>query len=170
MTRRRLTRMEQHEIDAELSDAKDLLEAASSAHLAYLGSDGTPRVIPVGIYWTGAEFVVATAETAPKVKALMARPEVALSVDRGGTPGEARALLVRGRAHITFVDGVVEEYLLAARKSMSAEAAAEFEKNCRQMYDRMARIAVTPTWARFYDFNAGRLPRFLQELAERNMS
>ncbi len=162
--------MQQHEIDTELSDANDLLDATSSAHLAYVGRDGTPRAIPVGVYWTGSEFVVATAETAPKVKALTARPDVALTVDRGDTPGDARALSVRGRAEITIVDGVVEEYLLAARKSMGEEAAAEFEKNCRQMYDRMARIAISPTWARFYDFNVGRMPRFLQELAERNMS
>jgi hypothetical protein len=36
------------------------------------------------------------------------------------------------------------------------------------MYDRMARIAITPRWARFYDFGAGRLPHFLQVLAERS--
>jgi nitroimidazol reductase NimA-like FMN-containing flavoprotein (pyridoxamine 5'-phosphate oxidase superfamily) len=162
--------MEQHEIDAQLSEAQALLDATSSAHLAYVAKDGTPRTMPVGFYWTGNQFIVATAETAPKVKALMARPDVAMSVERGDTPGDARALSVRGRAEITIIDGVVEEYLLAARKSMGAEAAAEFEKNCRQMYDRMARIAITPTWAQFYDFNVGRMPRFLQELAQRNMS
>jgi hypothetical protein len=26
------------------------------------------------------------------------------------------------------------------------------------------------TWVRYYDFGAGRLPRFLQDLAERNRS
>jgi hypothetical protein len=34
------------------------------------------------------------------------------------------------------------------------------------MYDQMARIAITPRWVRYYDFGAGRMPRFLQELAE----
>jgi hypothetical protein len=58
----------------------------------------------------------------------------------------------------------------AARKTMDAEAAAQFEQNCREMYDQMARIAITPRWVRFYDFGAGRMPRFLQELAERNRS
>jgi hypothetical protein len=77
---------------------------------------------------------------------------------------------VRGRVEITIVEGVVEEYLAAARESMDADAAAEFERNCRQMYDRMARIAITPTWARYYDFGVGRMPRFLPELAERNTS
>lgn len=164
--------MEQHVIDAELAEpgAQDLLEASSSAHLAYVAADGTPRVIPIGYYWTGTEFVLATAATAPKVTALQANPEVALSVDGGNTPGDARALSVRGRANITIVDGLVSEYLAAARKSMGDEAAAEFEKNCRALYDRMARIAITPTWVRFYDFGAGRLPGFLQDLAARASS
>lgn len=67
---------------------------------------------------------------------------------------------------MTIVDGVVEEYLTAARKSMDAKAAAQFEQNCRKMYDQMARIAITPSWVRYYDFGAGRFPRFLQDLAE----
>jgi hypothetical protein len=48
--------------------------------------------------------------------------------------------------------------------------AAAFEKNCREMYDQMARIAVVASWVRFYDFGAGRMPGFLKELAERNRS
>jgi predicted nucleotidyltransferase len=35
---------------------------------AYNGSDGCPRVIPIGFYWNGNEIVVCTAATAPKVK------------------------------------------------------------------------------------------------------
>jgi Pyridoxamine 5'-phosphate oxidase len=160
--------MEREEIDGELSAAEELLASTSAAHLAYVGKDGTPRVVPVGYFWTGTEFVVSTAATAPKVAALSARPDVALSIDSGDTPGSARALSVRGRASIGIVDGVVEEYLAAARKSMDADAAAEFEQAVRGMYDRMARIAITPDWARFYDFGAGRMPRFLQELAARS--
>jgi len=53
---------------------------------------------------------------------------------------------------------------------MDAQAAAEFERNVRAMYDQMARIAITPRWVRYYDFGAGRMPRFLQELAEQNQS
>ena len=164
--------MEQHVIAAELSapGAQELLAATSSAHLAYSAEDRTPRVIPVGYFWTGAEFVIATAATAPKVAALKTRPDVALAIDGGDTPGQARALSVRGRATVEIVDGVVPEYLAAARKSMGAEAAAEFEKNCRAMYDQMARIAIVPSWVRFYDFGAGRMPKFLRELAERNGS
>jgi Pyridoxamine 5'-phosphate oxidase len=144
-----------------------MLAATSAAHLAYNAGDGTPRVIPVG-FWTGTEFVISTATTSPKVAALKARPDVALSIDGGDTPGQARALSVRGRASVEIIDGLVPEYLAAARKSMGAEAAAEFEKNCCEMYDQMARIAIVPSWVRFYDFGAGRIPAFLKELAKRN--
>ena len=161
--------MEQKEIDDELSmtGAQELLGSTSAAHLAYIGQDGTPRVIPVGFFWTGDHFVIATATTSPKVTALSVRPDVALTIDGGDTPDQARALSIRGRASVEIVDGVVAEYLAAARKSMSAEGAAQFEQNCRAMYDQMARIAITPSWVRYYDFGAGRMPRFLQELAAR---
>ncbi|ROS73601.1 pyridoxamine 5'-phosphate oxidase family protein [Cellulomonas sp. PhB143] len=159
--------MDQHEIDSELASARELLDSTSAAHLAYTASDGSPRVVPVGIWWTGEELVVSTAATAPKVAALTARPEVAVAIDAGDSPAGARSLSVRGRADIRIVDGVVEEFLAAARKSMTPEAAAEFENGCRAMYDRMARIAITPRWARYYDFGTGRVPKFLQELAER---
>jgi nitroimidazol reductase NimA-like FMN-containing flavoprotein (pyridoxamine 5'-phosphate oxidase superfamily) len=164
--------MEQHVIAAELSEpgAQELLAAKSSAHLAYNAEDETPRVVPVGFFWTGTEFVIATATTSPKVSALEARPDVSLSIDGGATPEQTRALSVRGRARIETVDGPVPEYLAAARKSMGAEEAAAFEENCRKMYDQMARIAIVPNWVRFYDFGAGRMPKFLKELAERNLS
>jgi hypothetical protein len=127
-------------------------------------------LIPVGFYWTGDQVVISTATTSPKVTALSAHPDVSLAIDAGDTPDEARALSIRGRANVEIVDGVVEEYLAAARKTMDAEAAAEFEQNVGGMYDQMARIAITPHWVRYYDFGAGRMPRFLQELAERNRS
>jgi nitroimidazol reductase NimA-like FMN-containing flavoprotein (pyridoxamine 5'-phosphate oxidase superfamily) len=164
--------MERHEIDNELSatGARELLESTSAAHLAYIGNDGTPRVIPVGFFWTGDEFVISTATTSPKVAALSVHPEVALAIDAGNAPDQARALSVRGRATVEIVDGVVKEFLAAARRSMDADAAAEFEQNVRRMYDQMARIAIAPTWVRYYDFGAGRMPRFLQELAAQNKS
>jgi Pyridoxamine 5'-phosphate oxidase len=164
--------MNRGDIEAELSmtGAQELLTSTSAAHLAYIGKDGTPRVIQVGFFWTGDQAVVATATTAPKVAALSARPDVALVIDGGDTPDQARALSIRGRAQVDIVDGVVPEYLTAARTTMDAHAAAEFERNVRGMYEQMARIAITPHWVRYYDFGAGRMPRFLQELAEQQQS
>ena len=110
--------MDRHEIDEELAvaGARELLASGSAAHLAYTGTDGTPRVIPVGFWWTGDDVVVSTATTSPKVEAIRARPEVALSIDVGDTPAGARALSIRGLASVEIVDGVVPEYLAAARK------------------------------------------------------
>jgi Pyridoxamine 5'-phosphate oxidase len=160
--------MKQHEIEDELAStgAQQLLTTTSVARLAYVAGDGTPRVVPIGFYWTGAEIVVSTAATAPKVAALAAAPEVALTIDSGDTPGDARSLSVRGRADIRIVDGVTEEYIASARKAMDAETVAQFEQGCRAVYDQMARIAITPHWARYYDFGAGRVPKFLRELLE----
>lgn len=155
-------------IATELADAAELLAGTTMGHLAYVADDGTPRALPVGFYWTGEEFIVSTATTAPKVAALSERPEVALTIDAGGTPGSAKSLSVRGRAEVTIVDGVVPEYLAASRQSMDAESAAEFEKNVRKVYPQMARIAIQPIWVRYYDFGSGRVPKFLADLIAEN--
>ncbi len=162
--------MEQQDIDNELSQpgARDLLTSPQLAHVAYLGPDGTPRVIPIAFFWTGEQVVVCTAATAPKVAALSARPDVALTIDAGETPDQARSLSIRGQASVEIVDGVPAEYLAGAGKFLGDQALAAFEQNCRQLYDQMARIAITPGWVRYYDFGGGRMPRFLLDLAERS--
>jgi nitroimidazol reductase NimA-like FMN-containing flavoprotein (pyridoxamine 5'-phosphate oxidase superfamily) len=152
--------------ELEQDGARDLLENATLLRLAYNGLDGLPRVIPIGFFWNGTGIVMCTAVTAPKVRALAARPGVALTIDVGSSPSEARSLLIRGVAEIEIVPGVAEEYLAASRKTLDATQFAGFKEAVTGMYPEMARISVTPTWARFYDFGAGRLPRFLRELAE----
>jgi hypothetical protein len=146
--------MNTQELARELGhpDAQKLL-SGSMARLAYNGHDGFPRVIPVGFYWTGECIVVSTASTSPKARALSSR-----------TPEEAKALLVRGLATLETVDGVTDEYLAAARRSMDESQLAEFERNVRSTYKQMVRISIEPQWARFYDFGAGRLPAFLANL------
>ena len=81
--------MDPQEITEELEHpgARNLLDSATLLRLAYNGSDGFPRVIPIGFYWNGSQIVVCTAATAPKVKALSSRPNVAMTIDLGGTPG-----------------------------------------------------------------------------------
>ncbi len=85
--------MNKQELTRELGHpgARKLL-SGSMARLAYNGPDGFPRVIPVGFYWTGERIVVSTASTSPKARALAFRPEVALTIDTGSTPEEAKAL------------------------------------------------------------------------------
>jgi nitroimidazol reductase NimA-like FMN-containing flavoprotein (pyridoxamine 5'-phosphate oxidase superfamily) len=164
--------MERHDIDEELATAgaQELLTSTGMCHLAYLAKDGTPRVIPVGFYWTGEQVVISTAPSSPKVAALSARANVALTIDAGDTPDQARSLSIRGRASVEIVDGLTDEYVANARRSLDPEMVDEFERNSREMYDQMVRVAITPDWVRYYDFGAGRLPQYLQELAERNRS
>lgn len=160
--------MDRQEIERELAadGAQELLTTARLARLAYLGTDGTPRVVPVGFLWTGSQVVVCTAATAPKVASLTARPDVALTIDAGETPAEARSVTIRGRVDVEIVEGVADEYLAATAKLMDADELARFAEACRALYDRMARITVTPTWARYHNFSAGPVPKFLQDLAD----
>ena len=159
--------MDAQEITRQLEHpgARNLLDSATLLRLAYNGSDGFPRAIPIGFCWNGNQIVVCTAATAPKVTALSSRPNVALTIDVGDTPAEAKALLVRGLASVDIVDGVPDEYLAASRKALGADQLPEFERQVRSMYDQMARISIAPVWARFFDFGAGRMPRFLTKLA-----
>lgn len=166
--------MDAQEVRRELRHpvARELVEHASLAHLAYDGPDGRPRVVPVGFLWNGEQVVVCTATTAPKVRALSERPDVALTIDGGSTPGEAKALSIRGTASVEIVDGVADEYLAMSSKglgeTLGEDGLAEFERNVRKTYDRMARIRIEPRWARCYDFGAGRLPSYLAELVARS--
>jgi hypothetical protein len=160
--------MNDHDVATELAPpkARHLLETATLCRLAYNGTDGRPRVIPIGFHWNGSAIVVATATTAPKVRALSRRPDVAITVDGGATPAEAQSVLLRGRAALETVDGIPPEYLAATTKGMDAGAAAAFEGAVRQMYPAMVRITIEPSWARFFDYGGGRIPQFLAELAE----
>jgi len=152
--------------ELEQPSAQELLTHATLTRLAYNGPDGLPRVIPIGFFWNGDEIVICTAVTAPKVRALSDRPDVALTIDVGDTPATAKALSIRGRASVEIVDGVPSEYIAGSSKGLGEEVIAAFERNVREMYDQMARITIKPRWARYYDFGAGRLPRFLSILAD----
>ncbi|GFG50969.1 pyridoxamine 5-phosphate oxidase [Mycolicibacterium agri] len=157
--------MDTDELHRELHQqgAQDLLNGVS-AHLAYTGTDGYPRVIPVGFLWNGERVIICTATTSPKVAALSARPHVAVAIDAGNTPDGAKSLLLRGVATLDTVDGVPDEYLAQSAKTMDKEQQAVFEREVRRVYPQMVRISIEPTWARFFDYGAGRLPRFLDQL------
>ena len=159
-------RMEARALADELHQpgAQELLHSAPLARLAYNGLDGFPRVVPCGFFWTDGAIVVCTATTAPKAAALAVRPEVALTIDSAGASAAAQSLLVRGTARLDTVDGVADEYLQAAAKTMEGADLAGFEQSVRATYAQMVRISVAPARARFFDFSAGRLPHFLREL------
>jgi hypothetical protein len=155
--------MNRDEVIRALEDpvAQELLESQHVARLAYDGVDGYPRVIPIGYYWNGDQFIVCTATNAPKVAALRANPKVALTIDTETNP--PHILLVRGIADVEIVDGIPSEYLAASRKYIPPEQFKEFETQVVALYPQMARIAITPEWAKILDFET-RLPVAIAEL------
>ncbi len=99
--------------------AQELLGSHIPARLAYTALDGTPRAVSIAFHFTDERFVMATVENAPKVMALRANPDVALTIDTETQP--PHALLVRGTASLTTVEGVPQEYLDANRKMIPAD-------------------------------------------------
>ncbi len=78
--------------------SKELLLSTIPARLAYVWTDGTPRVVPIWFHWNEREFVLATPPKAPKVKALAKNPKVALTIDDNTFPH--KVLMVRGTARL----------------------------------------------------------------------
>ena len=64
------------------------------ARLACVATGGTPRVIPIGIFWNGSEVVMCTTKNARKLKTLQRNPAVALTIDTEVHPPDV--LLLRG--------------------------------------------------------------------------
>jgi PPOX class probable F420-dependent enzyme len=130
--------------------AKELLQSKIPARLAYIWTDGTPRVIPIWFHWNGREFVLATPPKAPKLKALKKNPKVALTIDDNTFPH--KVLMIRGTAHLKPVDGIVPEYATAAERYFGPEQGQAWVNQLRGMVPQMVRITVTPEWVGLLDF------------------
>ncbi|KQY62470.1 MULTISPECIES: pyridoxamine 5'-phosphate oxidase family protein [unclassified Nocardioides] len=145
--------------------AQRLLQSANPARLAYVAPDGTPRVIPIGFEWDGTSIVLGTIPTSAKVAALKANPAVAITIDTSPPTWPPNALLIRGTATLTDVDGVFPEYVEGARKVTPADAFPEWEAGVNALYDTMTRIDITPTWVKIHDFET-RIPQAVEDLAK----
>ena len=66
-----------------------------------------------------------------------------------------------------IVQGIPEEFLAASRKAIPEAQWEEFEQSVRATYAGMARITVTPHWAKILDFET-RLPVAVERLAGNN--
>lgn len=130
--------------------ARQLLQATVPARLAYVALDGTPRVIPILFHWTGAEIVVTSWPDDRKVAALMAHQQAALTIDTSEAP--FKVLSLRGPATVTIVDGLAAECLPTFTRYFGPEGGRAWVERMRQMTDRMARIALRPTWVEVLDF------------------
>lgn len=95
---------------------------------------------------------------AARIRALRAKPAVALTIDTEALPPEV--LLIRGRAEIDEVDGVDPDYALAARRYLGESQAEAYLNEIDRPGTRMARISVLPAWVGVVDF-VTRLPSAL---------
>ena len=139
--------------------AQQLLHSTIPARVAFVWTDGTPRVIPTWFHWTGEEIVMATyiagsdigiRHPAARLAALRANPRIALTIDTNAFPPQT--LTIRGTAKITEVEGLAPEYAAAARRYLGEEAAGPMLASLDQPGTAQARIAVRPDWVGVLDF------------------
>lgn len=130
--------------------AQELLHSKIPARLAYVWTDGTPRVIPIWFHWNGREIVMATPPKAPKLKALAKNPKVSLAIDDNTFPH--KVLLIRGTARLEPVVGIVPEYEACAARYFTAEQAEAWLLQLRKMISSMVRVTVAPEWVGLLDF------------------
>ncbi len=130
--------------------SQQLLQSKIPARLAYIWTDGTPRVVPIWFHWNGKEFVLATPPKAPKLKALAKNPKVALTIDDDNFPH--KVLLVRGTARLEPVKGIVPEYAQAAERYFGTQQGKGWVAQLQTMIQDMVRITITPEWVGLLDF------------------
>jgi hypothetical protein len=132
--------------------SQQLLQSQIPARLAYVWTDGTPRVVPIWFHWNGKEFVLASPLKAPKLKALAKNPKVALTIDNNTFPHSV--LLVRGTARLEAMQGIVPEYALAAERYFGPQQGKAWVGQLGSMIQEMVRITVTPQWVGLLDFQS----------------
>ncbi len=130
--------------------AQELLQSKIPARLAYVWTDGSPRVIPIWFHWNGREVVMGTPPKAPKLKALAKNPQVSLTIDDNSFPH--KVLLVRGTTRLENVQGIVPEYAAAAERYFGAEQGQRWVQQLRGMVSNMVRITIKPEWVGLLDF------------------
>ena len=130
--------------------SREMLHSKIPARLAYVWTDGTPRVVPIWFHWNGREIVMATPPKAPKLKALRKNPKVAVTIDNNEFPH--RVLLLRGSVRLETLKGVVPEYALAADRYFGPEQGPAWVKQMGSMISEMVRITMTPEWVGILDF------------------
>lgn len=130
--------------------SQELLRSKIPARLAYVWTDGTPRVVPIWFHWNGREIIMATPPKAPKLKALAKNPKVSLTIDDNTFPH--KVLLIRGTARLEPVEGIVPEYASAAERYFDAAMAKGWLTQLRTMVSSMVRITITPEWVGLLDF------------------
>lgn len=128
----------------------ELLVSQIPARLAYIWTDGTPRVVPIWFHWNGKEVVMASPPKAPKLKALAKNPKVAITIDSNTFPH--KVLSIRGSVRLQTLNDIAPEYIAASERYFGAEQGEAWVKQLRGMCSSMVRIIMTPEWVGLLDF------------------
>lgn len=146
---------------ANLNDpvAQRLLQSTLPARFAYNWRDGTPRVVPIGFHWNGAEIVLGTPPDAPKMKVLHDGAAVALTIDSDTMP--YKVLLIRGTIRTDTVDGIAPEYAAMSKRVFGEAGGEAWLAQLSPICPAMARVFITPTWVGILDFET-RFPSALE--------
>lgn len=132
--------------------AQELLQAPFPLRLAYVWTDGTPRVVPIGFHWNGSELVIGSPPGAPKVAMLARNPKVAVTIDSNQMP--YHVLLIRGTASVSVHDGIIPEYVAYCKRFFGEEGGKAWVDQITPVVPKMARIAIKPEWVAVQDFVA----------------
>jgi len=130
--------------------SQELLHSKIPARLAYVWTDGTPRVVPIWFHWNGREIVMASPPKAPKLRALAKNPKVSMTIDDNVFPH--KVLLIRGSARLESVEGIAPEYAAAADRYFDRELAESWLSQLRTLISSQVRIIVKPEWVGLLDF------------------
>jgi hypothetical protein len=140
--------------------AQELLQARFPMRLAYVWTDGTPRVVPIGFQWDGKDIIIGSPPGAPKLKALEANPNVAITIDTNVAPWHV--LLIRGSATLTNHEGIIPEYKDYCYRMMGQEGGETWLQQVSALVKTMVRIAIRPEWVGIIDFDK-RLPSAVEK-------
>lgn len=148
--------MEQLPLDDPV--VRSLLDEPNLARLAYIGTDGRPRVVPIWFAYLGGDIIMVTGPRAEKLRALGANPAVALTIDSAKLP--YNVLLVDGDAALEPVEGMAPEYRPIVERYLGAGAEGYLAQLLPRV-KRQVRIRVTPRSWRVFDF-VKRYPKSLR--------
>lgn len=147
--------------------AQRLLQSTIPARVAYIWRDGSPRVIPIGFHWNGAEIVLGTPPDSPKMAVLRDGVKVAVTIDSDTMP--FKVLLIRGAVRTDTVEGIAPEYVATTMRVLGQAEGRAWLNNLRPICPQMSRVFIKPEWVGILDFET-RFPNALERAMEQAQS
>lgn len=118
--------------------AQRLPQSTIPARVAYVWRDESPRVIPIGFHWNGAEIVLGTPPDSPKMTVLHDGVKVAVTIDSDAMP--FKVLLIRGAVRTDTVDGIAPEYEATTMLVLGQAEGRAWLNNLRPICPQMSRV------------------------------